>query len=368
MTSNLETIILNDKMGIFDGIFKHLNEKEKSQNLDENAQYLIQYITDIKKQNPNISKEKLQEILLLKQQQEKKQNPNIDLSRRNALKTLGIGAVLLTTAPNTIIDLVNKTFDKEILYKNEAKADYNYKDIPPGIATCRDRHIKQAYVLVRDENWREYYHGVKQIKIFEGIMDITDNNYFPMEFGKVNPNTPYIEPAYWFLCAMMNDLNKNIFDKLKKKNHILYEFAYGIINYFHEFVYRNKGYYGMQTEKHLLNSIFGAAYGEDKMDSMTKQYLNSDFEEKTTLIKNTTKIFQNMHIDPTNNQINDNYDKALTAQWAAFWLVGYYERKKNKCDDIIWNLENYGFKKMNNSQNKNDKIDLRIRGPPYYNY
>ena len=67
-----------------------------------------------------------------------------------------------------------------------------------------------------------------------------------------------------------------------------------------------------------------------------------------------------MHIDPNKNEINDNYDKALTAQWASYWLTRYYNRTygiDNKRTDLIWSeLEMDGFKKMNGG-----KIDLRIR-------
>ena len=359
MNSNLETIILNDKMGFLD-ISKHFKKKKESQNLSESTQYLKQSIINIIKQNPKISKEKLQETLLLKQQQEKELNKNFDPSKRKFLKSIGLGAVLLTTAPNIIIDLINKIYGKQILPESEAYADYNYNNIPPGIETCRDKHIKQAYVLAR--NPTSYYKGVEQIRIFEGIMKISNSMYLPNSFGIINDNTPYIEPAYWFLCAMRDDFPNRIYNKLEKKNKILEEFATGIGNYFAEWVYPNKGYYGMKTEEHLLKSIFAAA-GYD-MEKKTQEYLNSNFQEKKNIIKNTAKIFQNMNINPKNNQINDNYDKALTAQWASLWLYGHYYRLegKSKKTILIYNLEQK-FKSIGKQ-----KIDLRIRGPPKYNY
>ena len=66
-----------------------------------------------------------------------------------------------------------------------------------------------------------------------------------------------------------------------------------------------------------------------------------------------------MHIDPNKNEINDNYDKALTAQWAAFWLSTYHynNEKEGKNTMLIFNeLEQKGFYHMNNGN-----IDLRIR-------
>jgi len=313
---------------------------------------------------------KIQEQILLESDDEvvvvhkSANNPSFSSKRRDALKTIA-AATLLTTASNPIIELFNATFGKEVLHPSEAKASYNYKNIPPGIATCRDRAIIQAYVLAREP--RDYYKGIEQMRIFEGIMGITSKHYLPLEFRTVKDNTPYIEPAYWYLCAMTDDPPRRIYKELEKKNPILTEFATGIFSYFREWVYYNKGYYGMKTEEYLLNSIFGAAYGEENMEKLTNQYLNADFEAKKRLIENTAKIFQNMRIDPKKNQINDNYDKALTAQWAAFWLVGHYEKEKNiKLGDLIFNLEQYGFKDMKDVND--EKLDLRVRGPPYYNF
>lgn len=66
-----------------------------------------------------------------------------------------------------------------------------------------------------------------------------------------------------------------------------------------------------------------------------------------------------MHIDPNKNQINDNYDKALTASWASYWLINYYYNieKKGKRTMLIYNiLESKGFAYVGKKE-----LDLRIR-------
>ena len=276
--------------------------------------------------------------------------------RRSALKTIA-ATTLLTTASNPLIELLNATFGKTLLQPSEAKAD----DVkyPPGIATCRDRAIQDAYYILRTHN--DY--SVGPIAIFEGIMGISKTKYLPNSFRHiVKENTPYIEPAYWYLCAMEDETmnSKYYSEELYKKNPSLAEFATGIHVYFLKYIY-NKNITQISIEEKFLNSIFCAAYGEKKKKKLTQQYLHSNFKEKTRIIKATAKIFQNMHIDPNKNEINDNYDKALTAQWASFWLERYYERtygSDNKKTNLIWlNLEQKGFKNMNNG-----KIDLRIRG------
>ena len=279
-------------------------------------------------------------------------NPTFNQKRRSALKTIA-ATTLLTTASNPLIELLNATFGKTLLQPSVAKAyDVEY---PPGIATCRDKAIKEAYGLLKDHN----NYGVDRMKIFEGIMKISDSMYLPNSFPYiVKPDTPYIEPAYWFLCAMEDDYKYKINQKLKKKNQSLYYFSRGMIDYFQKFVYNKNRVFNI--EKHLLNSIFAAAYGEKEMEAKTKQYLNSNFQEKTRIIKETAKIFQNMHIDPSKNEINDNYDKALTAQWASYWLVTYYVNL-DRDYKIIYDLEQDGFMNMNSG-----KIDLRVRGPPHY--
>jgi len=136
-------------------------------------------------------------------------NPTFNQKRRSALKTIA-ATTLLTTASNPLIELLNATFGKTLLQPSVAKADFNYNNIPPGIATCRDKEIEQAYVLGRDPT--SYYKEVEQIRIFEGIMRISDTRYLPNDFGVVKPDTPYIEPAYWFLCAMTDDFPNRICD------------------------------------------------------------------------------------------------------------------------------------------------------------
>ena len=127
--------------------------------------------------------------------------------RRSALKTIA-ATTLLTAASNPLIKLLNATIGKTLLQPSEAKAnDVKY---PPGIETCRDKAIKDAYYIINTEN-----HYDKRIRIFEGIMRI--DNQYSIEFGVVNYNTPYIEPAYWYLCAMTNDYSVKILDKLEKK-------------------------------------------------------------------------------------------------------------------------------------------------------
>ena len=281
-------------------------------------------------------------------------------SRRNFLKKLGLGLVAATAAPMTIPSL-NK--DAEAYY-----SVYNYKNLPPGIKKCRDKEIINAYVMYRasgglDDN--VYYKGIDVVAIFEGIMHISDTQYFPLEFGEVRDSTPVIEPAYWYLCAWADEPYFPIMDEVKKKNPILNDFSNGIYNYFAQWIYYNKGYYGMKTEDNLLLSIFGAA-GYDKKKKLD-EYYKANFDGKKEIILETADVFKNMYINPKPDQINDNYDRALTAQWASFWLTRHYSRtygKNGKLPLLIWaELEQKPFMKMNNG-----KIDMRIRGPPYYGY
>ena len=119
----------------------------------------------------------------------------------------------------------------------------------------------------------------------------------------------------------------------------------------------------MKTEDHLLLTIFDAAgYNKEKK---LDEYYKANFNGKKEIIIETADIFKNMHINPKPDKINDNYDKALTAQWASFWLQLHYGRvygNNGKLPKLIWSeLEQDGFRKMDHG-----KIDLRIRGPPYY--
>ena len=70
------------------------------------------------------------------------------------------------------------------------------------------------------------------------------------------------------------------------------------------------------------------------------------------------KIFSTYNPDPKLNQINDDYDKLLTAQWSAIWLTEHYDISENKKEG---NLSYYIEK------NIRPLIKLKIRGPPYYN-
>ena len=279
-------------------------------------------------------------------------------SRRNFLKKLGLGLAATAAAPAIIPSL---TKDAEAYY-----SVYNYKNLPPGIKKCRDKEIINAYVMYRASeglNNTVFYKGVDVVRIFCGIMRISNTQYFPIEFGEVRRSTPFIEPAYWYLCAWADMPHFPIMDELEKKNPILTQFMNGIYNYFREWVYYNKGYYDLKTEDHLLMTIFGAAgYNKEKK---LDEYYKANFNGKKEIIIETADVFKNMHINPKPDKINDNYDKALTAQWASYWLTRHYNRTygyNGKMTVLIWSeLEQDGFRKMNNG-----KIDLRIRGPPNY--
>ena len=275
-------------------------------------------------------------------------NSSFNPQRRSALKTIA-ATTLLTTASNPLIELLNATFGKTLLQPSEAKAQYNYDNIPPGIATCRDKAIEQAFVLARDPN--SFYNSVRQIAIFEGILGITDESYYPTEFMTVKNDTPYIEPAYWFLCAMENDYSYKTNQKLKEKNPILFDFSRGIIDYFHEFIY--SGYPDLKTEDNLLKAIFGAA-GYDK-EKKLKEYHDGDFKEKTRIIKATAKSLLNLKVDPKLNQINDNYDKRLIAQWSSLFLTAYYRMTYSEKERNGNLINNFIEKPLR-------KIDPRVRG------
>jgi len=235
--------------------------------------------------------------------------------------------------------------------------------VPPGIANCRDIEILKSYYYMQHPN--QYYLGDQRFTYKKLLFGIYSH------LRRIDNDTPYIEPAFWFMANKLRIYPKEeIYDKyLKEKNLSLYYFSKGITMYFTKWIRgRTWAYKNEDIETAFLNSIYIAAekYPKDwnlnefqssKPIPQVKEYLNSSIEERKKKLKGIMKIYRSYSIDPKVQEINNNYNKLLVAQWSAFWLVEHYDLKKDKKNgDLLWGqLEN----QMKNVST--NKIDIRIR-------
>ena len=115
---------------------------------------------------------------------------------------------------NPFADMLNKTFNKKILHTNDLKADENI-EYPPGIINCRDPAIKTAYRLSCMNQGHYLYEYNKEIgAILAGVLALK-KSWVP-DFGRILLDTPFKEPAYWYICAKIDDYPHG-----KYKNNIL---------------------------------------------------------------------------------------------------------------------------------------------------
>lgn len=181
-------------------------------------------------------------------------------TRRDAIKGIGVGALLLTTAPNQIIDIVNSAYGEGLLHKQEAKAYWGTeklkeKFLPPGIRLCRDKALKYAYQHYKNIN----YNDLDRRKFLSrmGYINHTINDSY-----QIDKNTPFIEPAFWFMVRASRihyeELPKNYTTELKEKNPALYYFKEGFSNYFARWIIG--GYFQSNIiEDNFMRSIIIAA-------------------------------------------------------------------------------------------------------------
>ena len=262
---------------------------------------------------------------------------------------------------NPFADMLNKTFNKKILHTNDLKADENI-EYPPGIINCRDPAIKTAYRLSCMNQGHYVYKYDKEIgAILAGVLALKSSNV--PAYGRIKSDTPFKEPAYWYICAKIDDYPHGKYKNniLKKENEPIYHFKNGIIEYFSYWI-RNHENYFKYIEKSFLSAIFTAA-GKDANEYKT--FLAKNIDERKQYLQDIMKIFEDMEFDKNKNQINDNYDKALIASWSSYWLVTHYLNIEGKSERtmLIFNEVEQKFKKTG----KNNE-DLRVRGPPIYQY
>lgn len=239
------------------------------------------------------------------------------------------------------------------VYSNDANAESN--EVPPGIeeAAKRDPAIKTAYQYWHYPQWLNSYNSSSK-----DIVQYILNGYNPtgkVVHTKILSETPYLEPAYWFLSAEMS--NGTISGKeIRNKNLPLSYFAAGIGNYFTAWVegHRNREYhpevFKERTEDYLLKSLFtSAGESEDKVGI----YKGYSLELKKRYLQ--TKIMKNLETTSYNNQ--------LVAAWSSFFLTNHYRYME--------------FNVNNKYEKDGDNINLfiekplrkyipQIRGPPYY--
>ena len=295
-------------------------------------------------------------------------------SRRDFLNRafkLGIASVAL----NPLLPYMEKIFSLP-LYPQDAQAedfwDKFAKTVPPGIANCRDKEILRSYYYAKDPN--AYYLGDQQFT-YQRLLNETYG-----DLKRIDPDTPYIEPAFWFMSDKLNIFPKEeIYEiELKKKNLALYYFAKGITRYFTNYIRNYGGYKNKEIESAFLNSIFIAAgkydpnmkYKYNTIIPEVEEYMNSTIQEKKQKLLEILKIYRSYDINPKARKINDNYNKLLVAAWSSYWLIEqYYINEKKGPNTMLINL-NLEHKLIRLSKKKINNIkytDLRIRGPPYYN-
>ncbi len=383
--NNLETILFNEEMGFLNLFKPKTTSLEDAKNhlgeIDGTKIKIIEkQIEEIIKKNPELTEEEIKRIILSEQNKIINEN-KINKSRRNFLKGLGIGSVLLTTAPNELISVINNYFDTNLVKSGELEA--RSIEYPPGIANCRDPAVKMAYYYYVRFGKRNYanrfYTGFELAQSLLRDRNIGDTHY--SSFAAIRPDTPFIEPAYWFVCAKINiGPDWSIYPRLKKENPALYWFNEGIADYFQQWIL-HKGYTSLKKiiETDFLKSIFYAAnYNTNEVGSLVKDYLNSkenytrelkeifnkykpnwdemDNKMRNFLINNSKKgkIMNKV----MNRLLNEkDYNKRLVAQWSGFILSVHYGRTNEYNKDMT--INKFIEKPLR-------KIDPRIRGPPFF--
>ena len=254
-----------------------------------------------------------------------------DPKRRGALKTI-VATTLLTTATNPLMELLNTAFGKKVLVSSEAKADDDV-EYPPGITVCRDKALKEAYyVLKTDQDYR-----VDKGKIIKGIIDREETHYCGII---VNANTPYIEPAYWFVCRMYGWCPARERNKLKEENLPLYYLSEGIDDYFIEAVGGYTDYYYAGTFKdrainNCLIALFMATYAAitksiKECKDMVKEYNNATDIEKKNMLLSALNIIKNRSMDKKSEDPMNGYNRALVVTWSAAVLWSITPEKEQK--------------------------------------
>lgn len=283
--------------------------------------------------------------------------------RRDAMKNIGIGALLLTTAPNQIIDIVNKVYKNEVLHKQEAQAywkereeELDERSLPPGIRSCRDEAIKWAF-----QSYRKINDNDDDKEIFLARMGYI--GHIMRYAHQIRNDTPFIEPAFWFMvegAQIYKGLSEKYTSQLKEKNPALYYFRLGILDYFFKWTGNREnilGYdkYGYdKVADRFTTSIIVAA---NRPESDLKKYKSMNTIQKGKYLDGLMKRFNNMKVNPKARKVNDNYDKRLIAQWSALFLTANYRKDLYNAEgDLI----NHKIEK------KLRKRDGKFRGPPYY--
>ena len=194
---------------------------------------------------------------------------------------------------NPFADMLNKTFNKKILHTNDLKADENI-EYPPGIINCRDPAIKTAYRLSCMDQGDYVYKYSKEIgAILAGVLALK-KSWVP-DFGRILLDTPFKEPAYWYICAKIDDYPHGKYkDKiLEKKNEPIFYFKNGIAEYF-EYWIRNEDFNKRYIEENFLSAIFTAA-GKDANEYKT--FLAKNIDERKQYLQDIMKIFEDMEFD-----------------------------------------------------------------------
>jgi len=254
------------------------------------------------------------------------------LARREFAKQMakGAGAIAMAAAMPAVF-LSRNAFAQDV-------------ELPPGFANCRDPALKTLYILFHQNRWIQEYNA-KSSEAATWGMNFVNFNRPRGIFVNVKKDTPFKEPAYYFLAEEMNMGDHIIsYKEVEKTNKPITYFAGGIMRYFQTYV-RNEGNYSESIESNFLGSIFLAS-GRSEKD--VKAYLAMSLEQKRPYLKGCMARLKKR-----------SYEDKLCAAWSAFFLTDnyYIQGKKNKRTMLSYNELEQPTKII---------LGSPVRGPPNY--
>jgi len=215
-----------------------------------------------------------------------------------------------------------------ILIPETAEAKTRMVEYPPGIANCRDPHIRDAYYWSEqrssNDKWRPGTYVTAALR-FGGRGPVTHT---------VNSQTPYTEPAYWFLCAKIDNSPSGppfYYTKIKERNKPLFNFYCGIDNYYNTFIRRKKNS-SKQIEEYFLKSIFISAFGGitlniSQCNALVESVRSASEDEKIRVLNKARKALLKMKKNKSSKDPMDGFNRALVASWSSAFLWSSVNKK-----------------------------------------
>jgi hypothetical protein len=266
-------------------------------------------------------------------------NSDFDVSRREFFdKVAALGAVAMGTTLGV---------------GTKANAAYLMKDseLPPGIANCRDTAVIMAYKYWERDGVEQTDNGIYRHKdIAKAILKIDKNRGMMPVPTYIKDDTPFVEPAYWFVRAKINDsYNSEIsVQDLKKKGYdAMAYFSTATSRYFDMWVRREQNY-RESIEENYLKAIFIAA-GRNEND--VKGYMKMKLNEKEQFLSGIMNSFE-----------KESYNNLLIGSWAGFFLVNHYDQINKNGGDFFFKMIEKPLRIFTHKEGKY----IRVRGPPYY--